>query len=187
MSKWFRAEKSRVIEVININPNGNFHPSLIWFEDPTETVQVGYLVDSRNIPYASMDVLKKKAIETAMEYGNRITQREMGQWAGVEPYSWSQQKEEATLLLRDGRTLGDYALLPVLALDKGVPLEEYAEDVMRNAVKYQEVLRAAVNLRRLAVNALSNPAIDTPEKLERAVADLAIIADTIAMKLIGPS
>ena len=126
---------------------------------------------------------RAQALAVAMDYGNAITAREASQWAGVEPLSWSQQRDEA-LIVQGGGTLSSFAVLPSLAEDKGVPLTVYAEDVLANAARYQTLLRAAVSLRRLATQTLLDEALDTPEKIEAAVAALKAHTDELAAKLL---
>ncbi|MDY8108246.1 hypothetical protein U0C82_03665 [Fulvimarina sp. 2208YS6-2-32] len=127
---------------------------------------------------------RAEALATAIAYGNRITQGEINQWAGVEPFSWTQQRDEAKIV-RDGGTLGEDAILPGLADDKGITLEAYADDVWTNAMRYQSVLRAAVYLRRTATNTLTDESLDTPEKIAEAVAALTVEADALAAQLLG--
>lgn len=43
--KWARVENNEVMEITGINPDGRFHPSLIWVECPAD-VQQGYIRDS---------------------------------------------------------------------------------------------------------------------------------------------
>ena len=62
-------------------------------------------------PAVDVSAYRKQALETAMAYGNAITQSEIGQWAGIEPLSWTQQRDEAKIV-RDGGTLGEDAVLP---------------------------------------------------------------------------
>lgn len=131
-----------------------------------------------------MPALRAEALTAAMAYGNAITGGEISQWAGVEPLSWTQQRDEA-LIVRDGRTLDEFAVLPGLAEDKGVTLEAYAQDVLANAARYQAILRAAVHLRRSAQAALSDEALDTPAKLDAAVEALRVEADALAAQLIA--
>lgn len=135
-------------------------------------------------PAPDMPALRANALATAIAYGNRLTQGEVSQWAGVEPYSWPQQREEARIVLAGG-SLDESAVLPGLAEDKGVPLLAYAQDVWANAERYQAVLRGAVYLRRTATNTLTDEAIDTPEKLADAVAALTVEADALAAQLLG--
>jgi hypothetical protein len=135
-------------------------------------------------PEPDMPALRAQALATAIAYGNRLTQGEVSQWAGVEPFSWPQQREEAKIV-RSGGTLGEDAILPGLAEDKGVSLADYADDVWANAMRYQAVLRGAVYLRRAATNTLTDEALDTPEKLTVAVAALTIEADALAAQLLG--
>lgn len=133
-------------------------------------------------PAVDVSAYRKQALETAMAYGNAITQSEIGQWAGIEPLSWTQQRDEAKIV-RDGGTLGEDAVLPGLAVDKGISLAEYANDVWANAMRYQAVLRAAVQLRRTATNVLSDPALDTVEKVDAAVEHLKVEANALAADL----
>jgi hypothetical protein len=135
-------------------------------------------------PEPEMPALRAEALATAIAYGNRLTQGEVNQWAGVEPFSWPQQRDEAKIV-RDGGTLGEDAILPGLAADKGISLADYANDVWANAMRYQAVLRGAVYLRRTATNTLTDEAIDTPEKLIEAVAALTVEADAMAAQLLG--
>ena len=41
---WARIENNTVMELIDINPEGRFHSSLIWVKCPADVVQ-GYLYD----------------------------------------------------------------------------------------------------------------------------------------------
>ncbi|VFS47464.1 hypothetical protein [Budvicia aquatica] len=41
---WARIENNRVVELTDINPEGRFHPSLVWVNCP-EYVQADYLYD----------------------------------------------------------------------------------------------------------------------------------------------
>lgn len=43
--KWARVENNEVMEITDINPDGRFHPSLIWVECPAD-VQQGYIRDN---------------------------------------------------------------------------------------------------------------------------------------------
>lgn len=132
----------------------------------------------------SMDSLRASALARAIAYGNRLTQGEISQWAGVEPFSWGLQRDEAAIV-RAGGALGEGAVLPELAADKGVTLAEYADDVWANAMRYQAVLKAAVYLRRAATTVLTDEGLDTPEKLAEAVAALTVEADALAAQLLG--
>lgn len=132
----------------------------------------------------AMGALKAEALEAAMAYGNAITSGEISQWAGVEPLSWTQQKDEAKTV-RAGGTLDEDAVLPGLAEDKGVTLAEYADGVWANAMRYQAILRAAVHLRRSATAAIMDEAVTTPEQLEAVVTQLRAEADALAGQLIG--
>lgn len=133
---------------------------------------------------ADLEASKAEALAAAMSYGNAITAREIDQWAGIEPLSWGLQRDEAAIV-RAGGTLGEDAVLPFLAEDKGVSLEAYADDVWANAMRYQAVLRAAVALRRRAHEVLTDEAVDSPAKLAEAVAMLTIEADAAAAALLG--
>lgn len=136
------------------------------------------------VPPVDMAAMRAAALATAIEYGNRLTQPELAQWAGVEPLSWTQQRDEA-LTVKAGVALGEFAVLMGLAEDKGVTLESYADDVLANAARYQVVLRAAISLRRLATNRLTDEAVDTPEKLATVVAELTVHANELAAQLLG--
>ncbi len=159
-----------------------------------EGVGIGWLYQSGTFtppapatdPIPDMAERRKEALASAMAYGNAITARETSQWAGVEPLSWSQQRDEA-LIVKEGGTLSPFAVLPSLAEDKGVPLSVYAEDVLANAARYQTLLRAAVSLRRLATQTLLDEALNTPEKLSAAVADLKVHTDELAARLLAGS
>lgn len=140
--------------------------------------------DLEDAPEPDMPALRADALTTAIEYGNRITQGEISQWAGVEPFSWGLQRDEAAIV-RSGGTLVEGAVLPELAADKGVTLAEYADDVWANAMRYQAVLKAAVYLRRTATNTLTDEALDTPVKLADAVGALTVEADALAAQLLG--
>ena len=39
MTKWARIENNTVMEITNIDPEGRFHPALIWAECPEEVEQ----------------------------------------------------------------------------------------------------------------------------------------------------
>lgn len=41
---WARIENNTVMELTDVNPEGRFHPSLIWVKCPTD-VEQGYLYD----------------------------------------------------------------------------------------------------------------------------------------------
>lgn len=41
---WARIENNTVMELTDVNPEGRFHPSLIWVKCPTDVAQ-GYLYD----------------------------------------------------------------------------------------------------------------------------------------------
>ncbi len=133
---------------------------------------------------ADLDARKTEALATAMAYGNAITSVEINQWAGIESLSWTQQRDEA-LVVVGGGALDGFAVLPGLAEDKGVTLAAYAEDVLANAARYQAILRAAVHLRRTATARLTDEAIDTTDKLDAAVAALRAVADALAAQLIA--
>lgn len=131
----------------------------------------------------SMADLRRQAHDAAMAYGNAITNGELSQWAGIEPLSWEQQRQEA-LIVRDGGELPQTAILPGLAEDKGVDIAVYAADVLANAARYSAILRAGIRLRR-AASGLLDEAIDTPEALAAAVAALKAETDAVAGQLIG--
>lgn len=44
---WARLENNVVMELTDIDPEGRFHPSLIWVECPEDT-QYGYIYDGTN-------------------------------------------------------------------------------------------------------------------------------------------
>ncbi len=131
-----------------------------------------------------MPALRQEALATAMAYGNAITAGEINQWAGVEPISWTQQRDEAKIV-REGGTLTADALLPGLAEDKGVSVAAYADDVWGNYERYARVLRAAVYLRRTATTRLLDEALDTPEALQSVVDELQVEADQLAAQLLA--
>lgn len=117
-----------------------------------------------------MEVLRRAAFAHAMAYGNAITAKVTGAYADAEARSWTVQEEEARAALA-GQELPDGAMLLQLARDKGVDLRNYAENVIAKATAFRAIAVAAVRLRRGAESLLS-PALDTPEKLEAAVAQL---------------
>jgi len=39
MTKWARIENNTTMEITDIDPNGRFHPDLIWVECPEEVGQ----------------------------------------------------------------------------------------------------------------------------------------------------
>lgn len=43
--QWARIENNEVMEITDINPDGRFHPSLIWVKCPAD-VQQGYIQDN---------------------------------------------------------------------------------------------------------------------------------------------
>lgn len=168
------------------------HRGETWFrDDGTEfkIVKLGDPADDGLLAVApvsppDMPAERVKALNAAMAYGNAITGGELSQWAGIEPLSWTQQRDEA-LVVVGGGALDGFAVLPGLAEDKGVTLAAYAEDVLANAARYQAILCAAVHLRRTATARLTDEAIDTTDKLDAAVAALRAVADALAAQLIA--
>lgn len=49
MQIWARIENGVVMELTDIDPEGRFHPSLVWVECPDEVVP-GYLYDGEFSP-----------------------------------------------------------------------------------------------------------------------------------------
>ncbi len=161
--------------------------AVVFAPDDFDLSRIGdYRFDGETVrlPVVTMAERRAQALAVAMEYGNAITARETSQWAGVEPLSWTQQRDEA-LVVKAGGTLSAFAVLPGLAEDKGVTLAAYADDVLANAARYQTLLRAAVSLRRMATEALLDEALDTPEKLGAAVAELKVHTDELAARLLA--
>lgn len=121
-----------------------------------------------------MPKMRQEAFDTAMAFGNRITDQVERKWSNIERQSFTAQEIEAKAIMA-GEVMSEDAMLPVLAEDKGVTAKEYAQQVLENAAVYRNLAIAAVILRRGA-DALMNESIDTPEKLSAAMDQLRIQA-----------
>lgn len=121
-------------------------------------------------PSIDMAALRKAAFDRAMEAGNRITAAVTGSYSDAEARTWAIQEEEARIVVT-GASLPAWALLPPLAQDKGETLQVYAARVVARADAFKQIVRAGVRLRRGAEGLLS-PTLDTPAKLDAAIAAL---------------
>jgi hypothetical protein len=140
-------------------------------------------VESYAAPAIDMAVMREAAHAEAWRYGEAIVARELGNWTSAEQLSWDLQKSESQIVV-DGGSLSPSALIPGLAEDKGVTLEDYALSVLQYAERFQQITRAAIQLRR-AVGVLLSEELDTPEALAAAVDALKAQADGLAAELIG--
>lgn len=117
-----------------------------------------------------MPGLRQAAFDTAMAFGNRITDQVERKWSNIERASFTAQEIEAKAIIA-GETMAADAMLPTLAAHKNISAAEYAQQVLDNAATYRQLAIAAVILRRGADDLLSDT-IDTPEKLSEAMDQL---------------
>jgi hypothetical protein len=124
---------------------------------------------------------RKMAFTAAMVYGNNITYEVTFPYSNAEVQSWTAQEIEARQVLQGVTLDPQVAILPPLADHAGKSLEDYAKSVIEKADSYRQIAIAAVKLRRGAEGLLSEE-LDTPEKLEAAVAALKVQADEAAQQ-----
>jgi hypothetical protein len=145
------------------------HAGEIFFIEPAsedERARITALVAEHD----PMPALRRQAFVRLMADGNAITGQITGAYSDAEARSWVVQEMEARQV-EAGAALPADALLPGLAADKGVPVEDYAAGVIAKADRFRPIARAGVMLRR-AAEAVLDPALDTPEKLVAAEAQV---------------
>lgn len=121
-------------------------------------------------PGPDMPTLRRAAFDAAMAAANRMTSAVTGSYSDAEARTWAIQEQEARVVAAGG-TLPAYALIPVLAADKGETTAVYAARVIQRADSFKAIVAGGVRLRRAAEGLLS-PSIDTPAALGAAVAAL---------------
>lgn len=158
---WARIENNTVVEIIDFDPTGNFHPSLEWhLADPSVSVGDALAQDGTFIAPPQPSVLDdaatrshiiNSASELAME---AIT----AGYPESEIKSWDKQEAEARAYSADPAS--PTPLLSALAIARGIPVSDLAVRVITKSDAFAAAAGAIIGRRQALEDQINAIATD---------------------------
>jgi hypothetical protein len=150
---WARLENSRVVEIVDTDPVGRYHPDLVFVSCDVST-QINDVM-SGGIEYDAELIPKLKAIKTNeidAAYNAAISVISSS-YPETERNSWAKQEQEARAWIANGSAATP--LLSAIAAARGTSLTDIAARVIANADAYAVYAGGVIGKRQAKMIAIA--------------------------------